>query len=202
VTSLDASSSLEAWTLALARPALAPAGGSATAIAGAMAASLVAMVAGITTARERYAAVHAEVARIREEAERLRAELLELANDDARVFGDFGHALTLPAGTEEERMIRIEAKRHALAEGARVQLEVVRRAATIVEIGERVANIAPPSTVGDAAVAVFLAAAAARSAHWAARIDLEDDARLGGDLLDRAETAERRLTDLLTERVK
>ncbi len=46
----DAGSSLEAWTLALARPTIAPAGGSSAAIAASMAASLVEMVAGLTLA--------------------------------------------------------------------------------------------------------------------------------------------------------
>jgi formiminotetrahydrofolate cyclodeaminase len=202
VTSADTGSSLEAWTLALARPTIAPAGGSAAAITGAVAASLVAMVAGITLERERYAAVHADAARFRTEAERLRTELLELASEDARVFADFGEALKLPAETDGDRTTRKAAKRHALAEAARVQLEVVRRAAEVAEMGEQVAGIAPPTTAGDAATATFLATAAVRSAYWAARIDLEHDTDVGRDLLGRAEAAQRRLADLLAERVR
>jgi formiminotetrahydrofolate cyclodeaminase len=202
MTSSDAGSSIEAWTLALARPTIAPAGGSAAAITGAMAASLVGMVAGVTIERKRYAAAHAEAARIRNAAERLRSELLELASEDARVFADFGDALKLPTGTDRERLTRDAAKRQALVEGARVQLEIVRRAAEIAEMGEHVAGVAPPSTVGDAATATFLATAAVRSAYWAARIDLEHDTDVGRDLLGLAEAAQRRLADLLAERVR
>jgi formiminotetrahydrofolate cyclodeaminase len=201
MTPSDAGSSLEAWTLALARPTIAPAGGSAAAITGAMAASLVAMVAGLTAERERYAAVHADAERIRAAAERLRTELLALAGDDARVLANFSDALKLPAGTDGERRTRDAAKRQALAEGARVQLEVVRRAAEIAEMGEHVTGLAPPSTVGDAATATFLATAAVRSAYWAARMDLEHDTDVGRDLLGRAEAAQQRLADLLTQRV-
>lgn len=202
MTSSDAGSSLEAWTLALARPTIAPAGGSAAAITGAMAASLVAMVAGITLERERYAAVHAEAAHFRVDAERLRTELLELASEDARVLAEFGEALKHPADTDGERTAREAAKRHALAEAARVQLEVIRRAAEIAEMGEQVAGIAPPTTVGDVAAATFLAAAVVRSAYWAARIDLGHDTEVGRDLLSRADNAQRRLADLLAERIR
>src|SRR5690606_5020693 len=156
----------------------------------------VAMVAGITKERQRYAAVHTEAERIRVVADRLREELLALAVEDAQAFGDFGDALKLPNTTDGEREAREAAKRAALADGARGQLEVDRRVAEVTELGEQIALVAPPSTVGDAATATFLATAAARSAYWAVRSDLGHDTDVGQDLLHRTEAAQRRMMDL------
>ena len=129
-------------------------------------------------------------------------ELLDLASEDSRVFAAFGDALKLPADTDRERATRDAAKREALVEGARVQLAVLERAAEVAEMAEQVSALAPPSTLGDAATAIFLAAAAARSAYWSVRSDLgksHDEASL---LLSRAEAAERRSNELLAERLR
>ena len=198
----NATTSLDGWTHALAQPTNAPAGGSAAALAGAMAASLVTRVAGMTIER-RYTAVHPEARHIQADASRLRAALLTLASDDAQLLADLSQALALPKGTESERAERARRKQRALAEGARVQLEVARGAAAVAELGSRVAILGPSSTVGDASAAVFLAAAAARSAYWAARLDTSsrETVTVGQDLLHRIEAAEHRVSRLLEERL-
>ena len=199
----NATTSLDGWTHALAQPTIAPAGGSAAALAGAMAASLVTRVAGMTIERPRYTAVHPEARHIQADASRLRAALLTLASDDAQLLADLSQALALPKGTESERAERARRKQRALAEGARVQLEVARGAAAVAELGSRVAILGPSSTVGDASAAVFLAAAAARSAYWAARLDTSsrETVTVGQDLLHRIEAAEHRVSRLLEERL-
>lgn len=201
MTTLGPSSPLDSWTAALARPAISPAGGSAAAIAGATAAALIAMVAGLTAERERQAAFHMEARRMLDEAEHLRQECLELAAEDARALTAFVEALKLPSTPDEARETRETAKHVTLAGAARVQIDVLHRAARIAEMGEQVAIISPPSAVGDAATATFLATAAARSAYWAARSDLKEESELGRALLNRAETAQQRLQQLLMERL-
>jgi formiminotetrahydrofolate cyclodeaminase len=186
---------------ALAAPTIAPAGGSAVAIAGATGAALMEMAAGLTLARDRYAAMHAEAEEIRAEAKRLRTELLESASDDARACHALGEALELPDDTDLARQARAEAKRSALAEGALIQLEVVRRAAAVAALAERLTAIAPPSTVLDIATATYLATAAARSAYWAARSDLGRDSEVERDLWQQAETMQRRVLDQVVERI-
>lgn len=198
---LSGTSSLEAWAQALAAPAIAPAGGSAAAIAGAMSASLMEMVAGLTLARDRYAAMHTEAADICAEATRLRTELLELASEDARVCHALEEALKLPADTDRARQVRTEAKHLALADGARTQLEVVRRAAAVAALAERLTAVAPPSTALDIATAAFLAAAAARSAYWAARSDLGRDSEMERALWQQTETTQQRVLDQIAEQI-
>jgi formiminotetrahydrofolate cyclodeaminase len=201
--------SLQRWLDAVAAPSVAPAGGSAAGIVGALAAALAAMVAGLTVTRERYAGVEAEASHALSRATVLRSELLGLAVQDAEVFAGFIRALGLPRNTEAERGVREEAKREALRRAARVQLALLTRVAEAAELALSMAEAGLASAMGDAASGVFLAAAAARSAHWSVRSDLalgqeggakESSLAQARTLLERAEAAERRVGQLLRER--
>jgi formiminotetrahydrofolate cyclodeaminase len=201
---------LEDWLAAVAAPTQAPAGGAAAALAGALAAALAQMVAGLTGTRAKYATAHDEAARIAETADRLRTEMLELASRDAEAFAGFASALALPAGTGEERQARERAKTVALRAGTDVQLELLRSLVTAAELAEAMAQRGLASAVGDAATAAFLAAAGARSAYWAVRSNLQHAAdktsaergtRTARDLLERIETVERRVRQLLAQRL-
>ncbi len=201
---------LNAWIAAIAAPTAAPAGGAAAAIAGALGAGLVQMVAGLTSARERYARVHEEAAGVAERAAGLRDEMLELASRDAEAFGGFARALELPAGTADERRARERAKAEALRAGAEVQLEVLRQVLEAAELAEAMSQRGLASALGDAATAAFLSSAAARSAYWAVRSNLQASTdrpakeralTTARDLLERVEEVERRVRQLLAQRV-
>ena len=201
---------LNAWIAAIAAPTAAPAGGAAAAIAGALSAGLVQMVAGLTGARERYARVHEEAAGVAERAAGLRDEMLELASRDAEAFGGFARALELPAGTADERRARERAKAEALRAGAEVQLEVLRQVLEAAELAEAMSQRGLASALGDAATAAFLSSAAARSAYWAVRSNLQASTdrpakeralTTARDLLERVEEVERRVRQLLAQRV-
>ena len=202
---------LQAWADAIAAPAAAPAGGAAAALSAGLAAAAVEMVAGMTLGRERYATVHPRTAEVRSRAGRLRQELLALAGRDAQAFAAFGRALALPRGTEPERAAREIAKRAALRTGAELQLDLLADAAELATLAAELAEYGLASALGDAAAAGFLAAGAARSAYWAARANLQDltedaDGRRGLEeglgLLERAESAEWRIRQLVNERIR
>ncbi|MGH7499654.1 MAG: cyclodeaminase/cyclohydrolase family protein [Gemmatimonadales bacterium] len=187
---------LTEWLDAVAAPRPTPAGGSAAAIAAALAASLAEMVAGITRSRERYAASHDRAAVVLERAGAMRAELLTLAVQDAEVFALFTGA-------------RGEAKERALREAAEVQLEVLRRASAVADLAATMADVGAVGALGDAATGTFLAAAAARSAYWAMRADLDVStpesaaiASRGLELVEKAEAAEWRVRQIATERIR
>lgn len=201
---------LQVWLDALAAPAPAPAGGAAAALAGALAGALAQMVAGLTAMRPRYAAVHEEAARVAQQADGLRADMLALASRDAEAFAGFAAALALPAGTGDERQTRERAKAAALREGADVQLELMRQLVEAADLAEAMAQRGLATAIGDAATATFLAAAGARSAYWAVRSNLEhaiDKSAVeratttARDLLERIEDVERRVRQLLAQRV-
>ena len=207
---LGAESSVLQWSDAVAAANATPAGGSVAALVAALAASLVAMVAGLTTRREKYAAVHGYAQEILERAEALRLDLLELARHDAIVVAEFMDALTLPQGTEFERTAREAARRAALLEAARVQLELLDQAAEVASLAEAMVGSGVATAIGDAATGSFLAAAACRSAYWSIRSNLRsmnrpDETRPLVEsavvTLDRVEAAEIRVRQVLDERV-
>src|SRR4051794_34663546 len=93
---LSGESPLREWSDAVAAAHAPPGGGAVAAVTSALAAALVAMVAGLTTRRQRYAAVHRYAEETLQRAEWLRAELLDLARQDAIVIAEYMDALTLP----------------------------------------------------------------------------------------------------------
>jgi methenyltetrahydrofolate cyclohydrolase len=207
---LDGESTIQQWSDAVAAANATPAGGAVAALASALAASLVAMVAGLTTRREKYAAVHSYAQETLERADLLRADLVELARHDAIVVAEYMDALTLPQETEFERTARDAARRAALLEAARVQLELLDLAAEVAALAEAMVGSGVATAIGDAATASFLAAAASRSAYWSIRGNLKgigrpDETRVLVEsavvTLDRVEAAEIRVRQVLDERV-
>jgi formiminotetrahydrofolate cyclodeaminase len=169
---LDGDSSLRTWSDAVAAPSPTPAGGAVAALASALAAALVSMVAGLTTRREKYAAVHEHAQEVLERGELLRAELLELATYDAEAVAEYMDALRLPQTTEFERTAREAARRATLLEAARVQMELLHQAGEVAALAEAMTGSGVATAIGDAATAAFLAVAAGRSAYWSIRSNL------------------------------
>jgi formiminotetrahydrofolate cyclodeaminase len=207
---LGSESSIQQWSDAVAAANATPAGGSVAALVAALAAALVTMVAGLTTRREKYAAVHGYAQETLERAELMRLDLLELARHDAVVVAEYMDSLSLPQGTEFERTAREAARRAALLEAARVQLELLNQAAEVASLAEGMVGSGVATAIGDAATASFLAAAACRSAYWSIRSNLKS-VNLPGETrplieaavvtLDRVEAAEIRVRQVLDDRI-
>ena len=207
---LTGDSTVHEWSDAVAAATATPAGGAVAALGSALAAALVAMVAGLTMRREKYAAVHRYAEETLLRAEVLRTELLDLARQDAVVIAEYMDALRLPQESEFERTARDAARRAALLEAARVQLELLDQAAEVASLAEAMTGSGVATAIGDAATASFLAAAACRSAYWSIRGNLkligrpEETRPLVESAvvtLDRVEASEIRVRQLLDERV-
>ncbi len=206
----DPSTPLAEWANALAERTATPAGGSAAAIASGLAASLVAMVAGLTASRESYSEVRLESEAAAERADRLRQRLLALAEEDAETFRDVLEALGMPRSSEEEIARRTEARDDALKAAAAVQYELLLLAGETADLAESLVLRGLRSAIGDAATAAFLAAAGARAAYWAIRSNLrrlhEDReavqlAQAALERLELVEGAETRVRMRLAERL-
>jgi formiminotetrahydrofolate cyclodeaminase len=200
--------SLSDWARLIARPTIAPGGGSAAAAAGVLAAAVVEMVAGLTATREAYAPVHDEARAARARAEGLRQELLTLASADAEALLRLEEALSLPKGTDVERQLRERRKRAALRDAAEIQRDVLADCAELAALGSAMVERGLKSARADAGTAVFLAAAAARSAARAIAANLDGEppgsefagvAAVAEERLEEAEEAERAAGRLLAE---
>jgi formiminotetrahydrofolate cyclodeaminase len=201
--------SLNDWARLIARPTISPGGGSAAAAAGVLAAAVVEMVASLTATRESYANVHEEARAARARAEGLRQELLILTSADAEALTRLEEALALPKGTDAERQARERRKRAALQDAAEIQRDVLAGCAEVATLGASMVELGLRSARSDAATAVFLAAAAARSAARAIGTNLQGepaDSEFAGmalaapGKLGEAEEAERLTGRLLDQR--
>jgi glutamate formiminotransferase/formiminotetrahydrofolate cyclodeaminase len=149
-----------------------PGGGSASAIAGTIAASLVAMVARLSLDRPRYEPYRASNERALAAAESARARLLSLADDDARAYAGFSAARKMPKETDQQQTARTHATEVAARAASEVPLAVVRECADLLEEIASVAGRSNLNAASDLDVASRLSAAAAHGAAANVMINL------------------------------
>jgi len=171
-----------------------PGGGSASALAGSMAAALLAMVSRLSTGRPKYEAYATTHERALAAGEQGRARLLELADEDARAYAAFGAARRMPRETADEQRARDEATRVAARGASEAPLEVLRECARLVYEVEAMAGRSNLNAASDLEVAARLATAAARGAAANVMINLP---MVGDDSYGGAMTAE--VTQLLED---
>jgi glutamate formiminotransferase / formiminotetrahydrofolate cyclodeaminase len=149
-------------TVAQATPT--PGGGSVAAMAGALAASLGQMVAGISR-RKKSLAAHAETLAQMENEFAAAAQALRGSIDhDAASYEAVLDAHRLARETEEERKKREQAIQRALEGSVEAPLEVARRAAALFERLGQLEPMAGASMLSDVRVARMMAAVAVRGA--------------------------------------
>jgi formiminotetrahydrofolate cyclodeaminase len=159
-----ASLTLDRFTEALASAEPVPGGGSASAVAAALAASLLSMVARLSVDRPKYAAFEATHRRALDAGEQARPRFLALADEDAAVFQTFSAALKLPRDTDEAARQRKAALDAAALGAARIPLEVVRLCHSIANQLEAMAGRSNLNAASDLDVGSLLCNAAARGA--------------------------------------
>lgn len=172
-----------------------PGGGSAAALAGALAAALASMVCNFTVGKDEFAGVAAEVERVLDETEAARAGLEFGIEADAAAFGTVARAYRLPRASDAEREARRAAIRSASMGAARAPLEVARLTARVLDLCERLAEIGNPRVLSDVVVAALMARAALHGAACNVEINLP---QLKGDAF--ADEARAELKHLLDGR--
>jgi formiminotetrahydrofolate cyclodeaminase len=131
-------------------------GGTASAVAGAMAAGLAGMVARLSIGREGlepepyYREIDAE-------AQVLTGSLMEGGVEDSEAFGAVMRAFTLPKCTEEEKAARSTAIQDAMVGATRVPLENGERCARVLDLIGRLRGRSNPNAASDLEVAGALA---------------------------------------------
>jgi formiminotetrahydrofolate cyclodeaminase len=153
-----------AFSEVLASAAPVPGGGSASAVAASLAASLTAMVARLSADRPKYASYAKTHARALEAAEASRVRFLALADEDAAAYAAFGDARKLPKETPAEAQARDAAIAAAALKAAEVPMEVVRQCHGLIHEIESLAGRSNLNAASDLDVGALLVHAAARGA--------------------------------------
>lgn len=155
---------IEDFTSVLASRAPVPGGGGASAVAGSVGAALGAMVCELTRGKKRYAEVEPRVCEIADELGRVRADLLALADADARAFEPLSRAYGLPRGTEEERAHKAKVMEVALLDACDPPLQIMERICDAVELVDEVSRIGSKIAISDAGAGAALLSSAQRAA--------------------------------------
>lgn len=163
---------IEEWLTDLASELPAPGGGAAAGVNAAMAAALVSMVCNLTIGKPRFADHEAVMREVLAEAERLRLEALQLAEDDAEAFSGVVAAYKLPKSSDEEKAARTAAIQAGLVEAAAVPLAVAKVSAQVIRLSGRILEGSNPNVLSDVAVAASAAKSALESAALNVDINL------------------------------
>jgi formiminotetrahydrofolate cyclodeaminase len=149
-----------------------PGGGSAAALAGAMAAALVHMVVELTAGRPAGEGHEPALAEIGPVAAERQSELLELAELDASAYAAVVRTRRLPRATDDEREARGVELAVAVREATRIPLVTAQAASGVLDLAERLAPIGNRNAVSDVGVAALLAVASVRGAVLNVEINL------------------------------
>jgi glutamate formiminotransferase / formiminotetrahydrofolate cyclodeaminase len=150
----------------------APGGGSVAALAGALGASLVAMVTNLTIGKTGFEAAADELNTAAEHAQRLMARLAWLVDEDTRAFARVMEARRLPKATSEQEQSRAAAIAEASKYAAEVPLQTMRACREVLALSQLVAEKGNPNSASDAGVSALMAHAGLESAALNVLINL------------------------------
>jgi methenyltetrahydrofolate cyclohydrolase len=149
-----------------------PGGGSASALAGAVGAALLAMVAGLPKSR---AATGEDADRLKGAGEKCAAasaELEALVDRDSDAYDLVVAAYKQPKATDEEKAARSAAIQAAMRQAIAAPLDVMRACSAAAGHGEAIAALANPSASSDVQAAFELLGAGLRGAKLNVEINL------------------------------
>lgn len=143
------------FTALLASDAPAPGGGSAAALSGSTGAALTAMVCALTAEKAQYAQHREELLAIRQRAEDLRLQFLDVMDRDTQAFLAVSGAFALPKATDGEKAARSAAIQAGLVQCTRTPLEMMALAAEALHLAAALPGRFNESAASDLGVAAL-----------------------------------------------
>lgn len=138
---------------ALASKAPVPGGGGASALVASLGAALGVMVGDLTVGKKRYEANEKELLELMAESQRIRTRLLELVDEDARVFVPLSEAYAIPKDDPE----RAEIMEKCLTDAAAVPMEILELSCRVIQLQQGFARLGSSLAVSDAGTGVVFA---------------------------------------------
>ena len=203
--------SLEGFVNETASESPAPGGGSVAAAVGALGAALGTMVANLSAHKPGWDSRWAGFSAWAEKGQQIKAELLDLVDDDTRAFQAVMAALSLPKSNPEELTARKAAVARANKDAVAVPYRVMQVSLKAFEVLDAMAREGNPASVSDAGVGALCARAAVRGAWLNVRINLSGGARVegadellseGARMVEEAERLEQSVLQVVNSKIK
>jgi len=184
---------LKSFCLELSSDAPSPGGGTASAAAGAMAASLLMMVCGITAKSKRHESNKERLEALKAQLSMRRDELIDLSREDARAYD-----LVVEAMRKNRENANIRTAQDALKLAAEIPMKTAAKCIEVLEASIGVAELGTRSASSDVGVAVLLAEAGFKGASMNVQINLKDvrDSRFVESAKERLASYDSRVRDL------
>ncbi len=163
---------ITAFLDALASPNPTPGGGTAAAVSGSLAVSLLIKVASLPKSKTNTESERVALDAARRELAPVRERLLALADADTAAFNQVMAAYRLPKSTDEEKAARKPAVQRALRTATEAPLDTLRAMTDALEHIPKVARYGNPSATSDVRVAFELLEASAAGAAANVEINL------------------------------
>jgi formiminotetrahydrofolate cyclodeaminase len=155
---------IDAFMQELSSKAPVPGGGGASALVGALSASLTHMVGSLTVGKPKYVAVEAEMNELLKQTEALVNRFLALMDEDAEAFEPLAQAYRLPKETEEEKASKAIQMEAALKSAVQPPLAIMETCEQALPLIAFCAEKGSVVAVSDAGVAASLCRAALEGA--------------------------------------
>ncbi len=150
----------------------APGGGSVSALAGALGASMAAMAANFTVGKKKFRDVEPQVRALLDEFQDGLQKLLELMDRDVEAYSTVDAAYAMPKETDEQKKARTAAIQNALKVALDTPLRTLRLCGDLVARLDDLVELANPNLISDVGVAAILLEAALRGAKINVEVNL------------------------------
>lgn len=185
-------SDLKEFTDALASKAAVPGGGGASSLVGAVGVALGSMVGNLTVGKKKYSDVEADISAAMEKAEKIRAELMRLIDEDAVVFEPLAKAYGMPRDTPEQQAEKACVMEECLKNACSVPMDIMREVCKAIDLHGEFGAKGSALAISDVGVGVVCCKAALQGAslnvfintksmadrEYAQKIEAEADAML------------------------
>ena len=141
-----------------------PGGGGAAALCAAVGTALGNMVGSLTVGKKKYADVEDEFRAMMKRCDGLQKDLLELADEDARVFTPLAEAYGLPAVTEQEKEHKSQVLERCSKAACEVPLRIMHTCCDAIDLAETFAVKGSRLAVSDAGCAAAILEGALKAA--------------------------------------
>ncbi|MGI6360816.1 MAG: cyclodeaminase/cyclohydrolase family protein [Bacillota bacterium] len=149
-----------------------PGGGGASALGGALGIGLANMVSSLTVGKEKYADVEDEMQGLLKKGLTLQKELLDLVQEDAKVFSVLAGVYAYKAETDQEKSHKKELLSQASINATKVPLAIAEKVFEAMKLTRTVAGIGNKLVISDAACAILFLHAALAAAGFNIMINL------------------------------